>query len=50
MVSCPSCGKAIEELDKVIAEIIEGKHYSFDNKDCVLLFKKLEKKGIDSLA
>lgn len=42
MVSCSLCGKTIEESSKLIDEVIEGKHHTFDNEDCVLMFKKLE--------
>lgn len=42
MVSCSLCGKTIEESIKLIDEVIEGKHHTFDNEDCVLMFKKLE--------
>ncbi|HEU4445803.1 MAG TPA: hypothetical protein VFR94_14105 [Nitrososphaeraceae archaeon] len=42
MVSCSLCGKTIEEPHKIINEILGGKHYAFDNEDCVLMFKKLE--------
>lgn len=42
MVSCSLCGKTIEESSILIDEIIEGKHHTFDNEDCVLMFKKLE--------
>ena len=42
MVSCSLCGKTIEESSILIDEIIEGKHHTFDNENCVLMFKKLE--------
>jgi hypothetical protein len=42
MVSCSLCGKMIKESSILIDEIIEGKHHTFDNEDCVLMFKKLE--------
>ena len=42
MVSCSLCGKTIKEASSIIKEVIEGKHHTFDNEDCVLMFKKLE--------
>jgi hypothetical protein len=42
MVSCSLCAKTIEGLNSIIDEVIGGRHYTFDNKDCVLMFKKLE--------
>jgi YHS domain-containing protein len=42
MVLCSLCGKTIEESSSIIDEVIEGKHYTFDNEDCVSIFKKLE--------
>lgn len=42
MVSCSLCGRTIEESHKIIDEIIEEKHHTFDSNDCVLIFKRLE--------
>ena len=42
MVSCSLCGKTIEETSSIIDEVIEGRHHTFDNEDCILMFKKLE--------
>ena len=42
MVSCSLCGKTIEGLSSIINEVIEGRHYTFDSDDCILMFKKLE--------
>jgi hypothetical protein len=41
MVSCSLCGKIIE-ASSIIDEVVEGRHHTFDNEDCILMFKKLE--------
>ena len=42
---CALCGKDLEELKGKIViqeEVINGIHYNFDTKDCVMMFKKFE--------
>jgi len=40
-IKCALCEKIIsEEQSKAIVEIIGGTSYTFDNPDCLLMFKK----------
>jgi hypothetical protein len=45
-ITCALCGTVIigkdqtENQEKIIVEIIDDTHYTFDSNDCVLMFKK----------
>jgi hypothetical protein len=45
-IMCAMCGKVIigkERLEKqILVEIIDGKKYTFDKVDCMLMFKKFQ--------
>ncbi len=41
-IKCIMCGKTISQNMQILIEEIDGDNYTFDNKDCVLFFKKFK--------